>query len=53
MDAVVCSVDGAQYVRQRASAPVEQAAQLGEYMAGVLIEAGARNILDEVSRARG
>jgi len=53
MDAVVCSVDGAQYVRQRLSAPVEQAAQLGEYMAGVLIEAGARNILDEVSRARG
>ena len=53
MDAVVCSVDGAQYVRQRAGAPVDQAAQLGEYMAGVLIEAGARNILDEVSRARG
>jgi hydroxymethylbilane synthase len=53
MDAVVCSVDGAQYVRQRASASEEQAAQLGEYMAGILIEAGARNILDEVSRARG
>jgi hydroxymethylbilane synthase len=53
MDAVVCSVDGGQYVRQRASAPAEQAAQLGEYMAGALIEAGARNILDEVNRARG
>ena len=53
MDAVVCSVDGGQYVRQRAGAPVEQAAQLGEYMAGALIEAGARNILDEVNRARG
>lgn len=53
MDAVVCSVDGVQYVRQRASAPAEQAAQLGEHMAGVLIEAGARGILDEVHRARG
>jgi len=40
-------------VRQRASAPVEQAAQLGEFMAGALIESGARNILDEVNRARG
>ena len=53
MDAVVCSVDGAQYVRQRASAPPDQAAQLGEHMAGVLIGGGARGILDEVSRARG
>ena len=53
MDAVVCSVDGAQYVRQRASAPPEQAAQLGEDMAGMLIEGGARSILDGVSRARG
>jgi hydroxymethylbilane synthase len=53
MDAVVCSVDGAQYVRQRASAPPDQAAQLGEHMAGVLIKGGARGILDEVSRARG
>jgi len=46
-------VDGTQYVRQRASAPRDQAAQLGEHMAGVLIEGGARGILDEVSRARG
>ena len=53
MDAVVCSVDGTQYVRQHASAPVEQAAQLGESMARALIEGGARNILDEVNRARG
>jgi hydroxymethylbilane synthase len=53
MDAVVCSVDGTQYVRQHASAPVAQAAQLGESMARALIEGGARNILDEVNRARG
>jgi hydroxymethylbilane synthase len=53
MEAVVCSVDGAQYVRQKASAPPEQAAALGERMAQMLIEGGARDILDEVNRARG
>jgi len=53
MDACVCSVDGAQIVRQSASAPPEQATQLGEYLARLLIEAGAQSILEEVSRARG
>ena len=53
LDACVCSVDGAQYVKQRATAPPDQAAQLGEHMAQVLIEAGAQSILEEVSRQRG
>ena len=53
MDAVVCSVDGVQYVRERATAPPEQAAQLGENMARILAEGGARNILEEVMRSRG
>lgn len=53
MEAVVCSVDGVQYVRQKASAPPEQAAELGQKMAQLLIEGGARNILDEVNRSRG
>jgi len=53
LDACVCSVDGAQYVKQRATAPPEQAAQLGEHMARLLIEAGAQSILEEVSRQRG
>jgi len=53
LDACVCSVDGSQYVRQRATSPPEQAAQLGEHMARVLIEAGAQSILEEVSRQRG
>jgi hydroxymethylbilane synthase len=53
LEACVCSVDGAQYVKQRASAPPDQAARLGEHMARVLIEAGARSILEEVSRQRG
>jgi hydroxymethylbilane synthase len=53
LDACVCSVDGSQYVRQRATAPPDQAAQLGEHMARVLVEAGAQSILEEVSRQRG
>jgi hydroxymethylbilane synthase len=53
LDACVCSVDGSQYVKQRATAPPEQAAQLGEHMAHLLIEAGAQSILEEVSRQRG
>jgi hydroxymethylbilane synthase len=53
LEACVCSVDGAQYVKQRATAPRDQAAQLGEHMARVLIEAGAQSILEEVSRQRG
>ncbi|HXN94035.1 MAG TPA: hydroxymethylbilane synthase [Candidatus Acidoferrales bacterium] len=52
LDACVCSVDGAQYVKQRATAPPDQAVQLGEHMARVLIEAGAQSILAEVSRQR-
>jgi hydroxymethylbilane synthase len=53
LDACICSVDGLQYVKQRATAPPDQAAQLGEHMARVLIEAGAQSILEEVSRQRG
>jgi hydroxymethylbilane synthase len=53
LDACICSVDGVQYVKQRATAPADQAAQLGEHMARVLIEAGAQSILEEVSRQRG
>ena len=53
LEACVCSVEGVQYVKQRATAPPEQAAQLGEHMARLLIEAGAQAILEEVSRQRG
>jgi len=52
LDACVCSVDGVQYVKQRATSPPDQAAQLGKHMAQVLIEAGAQSILEEVSRQR-
>jgi len=53
LEACVCSVDGVQYVKQRATAPADQAAQLGEHLARLLIEAGAQSILEEVSRQRG
>jgi len=53
MEAVVCSVDGTQCVRERATASPDQAAQLGEHLARVLAEGGARTILEEVQRARG
>jgi len=53
LEACVCSVDGVQYVKQRATAPPDQGAALGEHMARLLIEAGAQSILEEVSRQRG
>jgi len=53
IDAVVCSPDGAQHIRQRATAPPEQARELGARLAQMLIESGAREILQEVYRQRG
>jgi hydroxymethylbilane synthase len=53
LDACVCSVDGSQYVKQRATAPTDQAAELGQHMAHLLIDAGAQSILEEVGRQRG
>jgi hydroxymethylbilane synthase len=53
MEALVCSVDGKQYVRQKMKAPPSEAAELGQRMAQSLIEGGARTILDEVNHARG
>jgi porphobilinogen deaminase len=53
LEAVVCSLDGVQYVRQKATAPPEQAAELGQRVAQMLIEGGAQDILEKVKRARG
>jgi hydroxymethylbilane synthase len=53
LEACVCSVDGSQYVRQRATATPDQAAALGERVARLLWESGAQSILEEVSRQRG
>ncbi len=53
MEACVCSIDGVQYIKQRATAAPAQAAELGGHMATLLMEAGAQSILEEVSRARG
>jgi hydroxymethylbilane synthase len=53
MEACVCSVDGKQYVKQRLTGPPDQPRPLGEQMARVLIDSGAQNILEQVSRQRG
>ncbi len=53
MDAVVCSPDGQKHVRQHGSAPAEQARDLGRHVAELLWNAGAAEILEEVSRQRG
>lgn len=53
MDAVVCSPDGVNYVRQRATGPTDQPRELGQQLAQMLIDAGAGTILEEVYRARG
>jgi len=53
LEACVCSIDGLQYIKQRATAAPEQAAELGGHMATLLMEAGAQGILEEVSRQRG
>jgi hydroxymethylbilane synthase len=53
MDAVVCSPDGQQHVKQRGVAPPERARELGQQVAQMLIDAGAGSILEEVSRQHG
>lgn len=53
MDAVVCSADGQQYVKEHGSASPDQARELGQRLAELLIGAGAGTILEEVSRQRG
>jgi hydroxymethylbilane synthase len=53
IDAIVCSPDGTQLVRQRATAPPEEARELGNRVAQLLSAAGAREILEEVYRQRG
>ena len=53
MDAVVCSPEGEKRIRQRSSAAPEQARELGQQVAQLLWNAGAGEILEQVSRQRG
>jgi porphobilinogen deaminase len=53
MEASVCSADGAQCIRQRATGSSEQPAELGERLANLLFENGAQAILQEMGRVRG
>jgi len=50
MDAVVCSPDGKQMLRQRSAAPPGEARDLGQKVAELLWSAGAGEILAQVSR---
>lgn len=50
MDAVVCSPDGKKILRQKDSAPPDQARDLGQKIAELLWNAGAGEILAQVSR---
>jgi hydroxymethylbilane synthase len=52
MEACVCSVDGLQYIKERASGPVAEAAQIGERLAQQLLQAGAVEILEAAGRQR-
>ena len=53
LEACVCSIDGSQYVRQRATATPDQAAALGEHVARLLLESGAQSILEAVRSQSG
>ena len=53
LEACVCSTDGQQYVRRRLVGSPENPRDLGHRMARALIESGAQNILQELSRQRG
>ena len=53
MEACVCSVDGLQYIKERATGAAENATQLGEQLARQLLDAGAMEILQAAGRQRG
>ena len=53
MEACVCSVDGLQYIKERATGTAENAAQLGQQLAQQLLDAGAMEILQAAGRQRG
>jgi hydroxymethylbilane synthase len=53
LEACVVSIDGLEYVREQASGPPEQAAELGKEVARRLLNGGAGQILEQVERQRG
>jgi hydroxymethylbilane synthase len=53
MEACVCSVNGVQYIKERATGAAENATQLGEQLARQLLDAGAMEILQAAGRQRG
>ncbi len=47
-EGLVASVDGTQVIRDRMEGPVEQAAQLGTALADRILDAGGKEILDQI-----
>lgn len=47
-EGLVASVDGTQVIRDRLEGPVEQAAQLGTALADRILDAGGKQILDQI-----
>ncbi len=47
-EGLVASVDGTRVIRDRIEGPVEQAAQLGTFLAERILEAGGKPILDQI-----
>lgn len=50
MEACVVSLDGREYVRERGASAVKEAVSLGQTVAKRLLEAGARQILEQLGR---
>lgn len=52
IDAVICDVEGAQYVKRSVTAQIDQANEYAEKLAQELLDAGGREILDQIRSSR-
>jgi len=53
IDAVIADVEGQKYVKRSATAPIDRARTAAEQLAQVLLDAGGREILDQIRAERG
>jgi hydroxymethylbilane synthase len=53
LEACVVSLDGADYIRERATAPPDRGVDLGKEVARKLLASGAKEILEQMGRAHG
>ena len=50
IDAVVCDIEGEEYIKLSKTAPVAQAKKIAENLANQLLDAGARQILEQIRK---